>query len=230
MGADLKRREIRARKFANLSQNIQETRNAPQNYAVEPACPAKRSRMVQEPCQNLASRTTEMSVSTKYDNVSADIIPQKPIAQKQEVDSVPRFICFIGMFDHSWEICTLTRKRFFAGNLPFTATSESIGRHFSKVQPFSVRHRTIKNTSKSKGGFAFLEFESCSGMATCLRLYHHSIFDDGSSPARKINVELTYAAISLRSVTDTSRANRKLVLEVVARKARCGKRGYPPEI
>lgn len=28
-------------------------------------------------------------------------------------------------------------------------------------------------------------------MKTCLKLYHHSIFDDGVSPPRKINVELT---------------------------------------
>lgn len=29
-------------------------------------------------------------------------------------------------------------------------------------------------------------------MQTCLKLYHHSSFDDGKSPARKINVELTF--------------------------------------
>jgi len=28
-------------------------------------------------------------------------------------------------------------------------------------------------------------------MKTCLKLYHHSSFDDGKSPARRINVELT---------------------------------------
>ena len=28
-------------------------------------------------------------------------------------------------------------------------------------------------------------------MKTCLKLYHHSSFDDGKKPARKINVELT---------------------------------------
>ena len=28
-------------------------------------------------------------------------------------------------------------------------------------------------------------------MKTCLKLYHHSIFDDGKYPPRKINVELT---------------------------------------
>jgi len=28
-------------------------------------------------------------------------------------------------------------------------------------------------------------------MKTCLKLFHHSMFDDGVSPPRKINVELT---------------------------------------
>jgi len=28
-------------------------------------------------------------------------------------------------------------------------------------------------------------------MKTCLKLFHHSMFDDGISPPRKINVELT---------------------------------------
>jgi len=36
-----------------------------------------------------------------------------------------------------------------------------------------------------------LEFEGYDRMKTCLKLYHHSNFDDGLSPARKINVELT---------------------------------------
>ncbi|KAI9875233.1 MAG: hypothetical protein M1830_008715, partial [Pleopsidium flavum] len=78
----------------------------------------------------------------------------------------------------------------FIGNLPFTATTASITAHFSKVQPLSVRHRTHKTTGKSKG-FAFLEFSGYDRMKTCLKLYHHSSFDDGLSPARKINVELT---------------------------------------
>ena len=36
-------------------------------------------------------------------------------------------------------------------------------------------------------------------MKTCLKLYHHSNFDDGQSPARRLNVELTYALLSLLS-------------------------------
>ena len=82
-----------------------------------------------------------------------------------------------------------------AGNLPFTATDDSITKHFTKVHPQSIRHRTDRTTGKSKG-FAFLEFEAYDRMKTCLKVYHHSTFDDGQSPARRLNVELTYASIS----------------------------------
>jgi nucleolar protein 6 len=44
--------------------------------------------------------------------------------------------------------------------------------------------------TKSKG-YAFLEFDGYDHMKTCLKLFHHSMFDDGISLARKISVELT---------------------------------------
>ncbi|MCJ1411985.1 hypothetical protein MMC19_006077 [Ptychographa xylographoides] len=78
----------------------------------------------------------------------------------------------------------------FIGNLPFTATQASVAHHFAKVQPSAVRYRISKDTGKSKG-FAFLEFDNYDRMKTCLQKYHHSNFDDGHSPARSINVELT---------------------------------------
>lgn len=37
-----------------------------------------------------------------------------------------------------------------------------------------------------------MEFEGYDHMKTCLKLFHHSMFDDGLSAPRKINVELTY--------------------------------------
>lgn len=49
-----------------------------------------------------------------------------------------------------------------------------------------------KSNNEKARGFAFLEFEAYDRMKTCLKLYHHSSFDDGKSPARRINVELTY--------------------------------------
>ncbi len=96
------------------------------------------------------------------------------------------------------------KQRFivFIGNLPYTATTPAIQSHFSKLQPFTVRHSTDKETGRSRG-FAFLEFEGYDKMKTCLKLFHHSLFDAGGGQdlsetgkrkkgqARKINVELT---------------------------------------
>lgn len=39
-----------------------------------------------------------------------------------------------------------------------------------------------------------MDFDNYDRMKTCLKLYHHSNFDDGVSSARKINVELTYVS------------------------------------
>lgn len=94
------------------------------------------------------------------------------------------------------------KQRFivFIGNLPYTAGTSTIRSHFSKLEPFAVRHSTDKSTGRSRG-FAFLEFEGYDRMKTCLKLYHHSLFDAGGElssgkggrkgQTRKINVELT---------------------------------------
>ncbi|KAF2675159.1 hypothetical protein BT63DRAFT_420382 [Microthyrium microscopicum] len=78
----------------------------------------------------------------------------------------------------------------FIGNLPYTATKEDVSKHFASVRPDAVRLMTHKDTGKSKG-FAFIEFEAYDRMKTCLKLYHHSNFEDGKGEARRINVELT---------------------------------------
>ncbi|EXJ81241.1 hypothetical protein A1O3_07531 [Capronia epimyces CBS 606.96] len=98
-----------------------------------------------------------------------------------------------------------TRFIVFVGNLPFNATASQVRDHFSKLAPSSVRLSTDKATGKSKG-FAFLEFDAYDKMKTCLKLYHHSLFDPegkanvgksgekaagGKTKGRKINVELT---------------------------------------
>ncbi|PPJ52209.1 hypothetical protein CBER1_09755 [Cercospora berteroae] len=64
----------------------------------------------------------------------------------------------------------------FVGNLPFKTTDSSLEKHFAKLQPFTLRHRTDPKTKKSKG-FAFLEFENYDRMKTCLKVFHHSLFD-----------------------------------------------------
>lgn len=79
----------------------------------------------------------------------------------------------------------------FIGNLPFSATKESITKHFAAVKPKSVRHLTKKEDPTKSKGCAFLEFEGYDHMKTCLKLYHHSEFNDGISAARQINVELS---------------------------------------
>lgn len=89
----------------------------------------------------------------------------------------------------------------FIGNLPYNTTDASLQIHFVKLMPFTLRHRTDPKTKKSKG-FAFLEFENYDRMKTCLKLYHHSMFDPADEAhggagkgngrgGRRINVELT---------------------------------------
>ncbi|KAL8862295.1 MAG: hypothetical protein Q9178_001304 [Gyalolechia marmorata] len=78
----------------------------------------------------------------------------------------------------------------FVGNLPFTATDASVQQHFATLKPTSIRHRREKTTGKSKG-FAFLEFDAYDRLKTCLKTFHRSKFDDGISPPRPLNVELT---------------------------------------
>ncbi|OAP58033.1 hypothetical protein AYL99_07123 [Fonsecaea erecta] len=114
--------------------------------------------------------------------------------------------------DGDTKTTTPTRFIVFVGNLPYETTSEQIKEHFSKLSPTSVRHSTDKKTGKSKG-YAFVEFDSYDKMKTCLKLYHHSMFDpagkdngaddekdsgdqrsqkrEKKSKGRRINVELT---------------------------------------
>jgi nucleolar protein 6 len=79
----------------------------------------------------------------------------------------------------------------FVGNLPFSADHESLTNHFAKIQPLSVRVATQRDKPTKCRGFGFVEFDNYDRMKTCLKLYHHSMFDDGKYPPRRINVELT---------------------------------------
>ncbi|KAF2642899.1 hypothetical protein P280DRAFT_394179, partial [Massarina eburnea CBS 473.64] len=78
------------------------------------------------------------------------------------------------------------------GNLPFSATKETIEAHFAKLQPFEIRMRTYKGDKKFMGT-CFIEFERFDHMQTALTKYHHSLFADAKSKegGRKINVELS---------------------------------------
>lgn len=95
------------------------------------------------------------------------------------------------------------KQRFivFVGNLPYNTTDVALNAHFKSLQPFTLRHRMEPQSKRSKG-FAFLEFENFDRMKTCLKLFHHSMFDPDEKElggkgkgigrgGRKINVELT---------------------------------------
>ena len=116
----------------------------------------------------------ENSTKPRHQSVKADAENNGP-SQK-----APRFIVFIG-------------------NLPYTTTTDSLTAHFRTLLPFRTRHLTAKGTDRSKG-YAFLEFDSYDRMETCLKMFHHSLFDDGVNGEvgkRRINVELTYVIFRL---------------------------------
>ncbi|KAG6002490.1 hypothetical protein E4U21_003018 [Claviceps maximensis] len=79
----------------------------------------------------------------------------------------------------------------FVGNLPFSATAASIKAHFATLNPISVRCLKNKGDANPCRGIAFVEFANVWSMRTCLDKFHHTIFEDGISAGRKINVELT---------------------------------------
>ncbi|KAI4135865.1 MAG: hypothetical protein LQ347_000318 [Umbilicaria vellea] len=169
-GADAKRKEARKRKFGHLpnqhSHGDETTGTAIGEHDTEP--PVKRQERKRLKSESEGPKPLPASAEAR------DLVDEQSSAQSAERETFEkkqRFIIFIG-------------------NLPFTTTTDSITQHFAKVQPSSIRHRTQKDTGRSKG-FAFLEFDGYDRMKTCLKLYHHSNFDDGVSPTRKINVELT---------------------------------------
>jgi nucleolar protein 6 len=109
-----------------------------------------------------------------------------------------RFICFIGKFYYSRFASPTSEMQLLmhlTGNLPFTANTASVTKHFASVKPISVRALTKKEDPTKSKGIAFVEFDGYDHMKTCLKLFHHSMFDDGLSAPRKINVELTYVSL-----------------------------------
>ncbi|PFH59605.1 hypothetical protein XA68_12092 [Ophiocordyceps unilateralis] len=74
----------------------------------------------------------------------------------------------------------------FVGNLPYSATQESVWAHFAALKPVSVRCLTRRDNSAECRGVAFVEFAHAASQRACLDRFHHSVFD-----GRRINVELT---------------------------------------
>ncbi|RJE24871.1 RNA binding protein [Aspergillus sclerotialis] len=92
---------------------------------------------------------------------------------------------------HQGEPTSKPQEELATGNLPFTANVDSVSKHFAKNPPSEIRIATERNHPEKCRGFGFVEFENFDRMKSCLKLYHHSSFDDGKSPVRRINVELT---------------------------------------
>ena len=134
--------------------------------------PSKKSKKDKKEKKSKKSKTDSNGTTENGDEEPA-ADDKEPEATTADGAKGTRFICFIG-------------------NLPYSATVESITAHFATVHPTSVRMLTEReNPAKSKG-IAFVEFGRFDHMKTCLEKFHHTEFDDGISPARKINVELTY--------------------------------------
>jgi nucleolar protein 6 len=149
-----------------------------------PASPNSKRPLITQSVGEMPPKKKSRAKVTSTRDVETDGSPQDSTAKSPNNSKPQRFILFVG-------------------NLPYTATMAQIESHFAKLAPTSIRHRTDKATGRSKG-FAFLEFAGYDKMKTCLKLYHHSIFDpegskdhpdearkDGKQKGRRINVELT---------------------------------------
>ncbi|KAL8690604.1 MAG: hypothetical protein Q9218_003989 [Villophora microphyllina] len=178
-GASLKRKEARKRKFDQFQGPIAGSNGGR-------ATPKDKSRKESIISERLKSRTTVAQVQTVNGAVdNTDLSVCSPSAQMDEESrNAPPA--------EQPEPSKHTAQRFivFVGNLPYSATEGSIRHHFASLAPVSVRHRCDKDSGRSRG-FAFLEFSNFDRMKTCLKTLHHSSFEDGISPARLINVELT---------------------------------------
>lgn len=188
-GASARRKEARKRKFKHCglecARSLPVTGLKVESEAILPHLELPGQEEIQpESYMKHTSRITS-------EKVNPITITEQTEVQTLTSNKAQRFIVFIGSSSVSLGFI-LKNKRvlLIAGNLPFTTTVDSITRHFDKVKPISIRHSTVKDTAKSKG-FAFLEFDKYDRMKTCLKLYHHSSFDDGVSAPRQVNVELT---------------------------------------
>ena len=103
----------------------------------------------------------------------------------------------------------------FVGNLPYSATDVSLRSHFRKLEPFTLRHRTDPKTKKSKG-FAFVEFENYDRMKTCLKLYHHSMFDPAKSEQGEPDEDGEEEIKDARMKRDKEKGGRRINVELTA--------------
>ncbi|EME86362.1 uncharacterized protein MYCFIDRAFT_214218 [Pseudocercospora fijiensis CIRAD86] len=162
----LNRKEKKAQRDAERQKKGKKRKHA---ETEEPeAVPAQNAKIDEDPAAAVKTEKSNKRKSTSEEQHPADAAeeatakqPKKKKRRKakseQDKPSKNRFIVFVG-------------------NLPYKTTDSSLDKHFAKLKPYTLRHRTDPKTKKSKG-FAFLEFENYDRMKTCLKLYHHSLFD-----------------------------------------------------
>ncbi|PLB52362.1 hypothetical protein P170DRAFT_101910 [Aspergillus steynii IBT 23096] len=148
----------------------------------------------EQPAKEKKSKKDKKSKKEKKEKTSDEQEQEEPTAGSQPAEKQNRFIVFVGRSTNIQNTVAIhvLPSNFFPGNLPYSANAESLKNHFAKNPPASVRVATEKEKPTKCRGFGFIEFDHFDRMKTCLKLYHHSMFDDGKYPPRRINVELTY--------------------------------------
>lgn len=176
MGASELRRQKRLRDGTTKAEDAAAAAAKPKKEApAEPTAPKPKS-----------------NKKTKLDP-SAAAADAEPTKEKKEADAEAKEEDAEAEDEEAEEAAEKKKCRFiaFVGNLPYSATKESLLSHFSALQPQEIRVATEKgNPSKCKG-FAFIEFANFDRMKSCLEKFHHTEFNDGKSEPRKINIELT---------------------------------------
>ncbi|EMC98374.1 hypothetical protein BAUCODRAFT_121246 [Baudoinia panamericana UAMH 10762] len=149
-------------------------------------------------------KQSDREVTGDATRAEAEVTSEQPAPKRKKRRKAKRDPAEVAEGTEAVEQPHKSRFILFVGNLPFNTTDATLQAYFKKLAPFNLRHRTDPQTKKSKG-FAFLEFENYDRMETCLKLYHHGMFDPedyvagiGKSQAkgkkksgRRINVELT---------------------------------------
>ena len=207
MGASVKRKAERAKKFGKIQNTTDELTSSG---------PTDHGRRLEQP---QLGQTGLASVPASEDEsegggvaVAGSLDSEKAAIERKEATR-SRYICFVGtiaslilvllnekncspFISDCLDFRVLGLTRLTLGNLPYSATEEALRKHFAKAKPIGVRLRTDKSTGRCKG-FAFLEFADRNAQQSCLLNYHHSRFwdsgatrhtDDGDQAARESTI------------------------------------------
>lgn len=155
------KREVQLPPSTHGANTTSDAESAPKTAEAEGEAPAQEHISLDKSSKKKPSKKAKTSATEPQPQ------PQTASPEKASKSTPARFIVFIG-------------------NLPFDATVSQLTAHFSKLSPTAVRLSTDKKTGKGKG-FAFLEFDAFDKMKTCLKLYHHSIFDPKCKDGRGEN-------------------------------------------